>query len=94
MAGRISEALSSLGDLYERGAEPEAVVQDLLEISHWLTRLKVTAVKVDEASANGWDGERGLAMSGELSMAALSSAWQMLLKGLDTQTSSYVLHFK
>jgi len=83
MRGSISDALRSLGDLYERGAEPEAVVQDLLEISHWLTRLKVAGGKEGDPSANGWDAERGRAMSGELSMAVLSSAWQMLLKGLD-----------
>ncbi|MGI9449156.1 MAG: hypothetical protein ACR2QH_00620, partial [Geminicoccaceae bacterium] len=75
--------LATLSDLYERGAEPEAVVQDLLEISHWLTRLKVAAGKGDDPSDNGWDAERGRAMAGELSMAVLSSAWQMLLKGLD-----------
>ena len=83
MRGQIADALTSLSDLYERGAEPEAVVQDLLEISHWLTRLKVTASKDADPSANEWDAGRGRAMAGELSMAVLSSAWQMLLKGLD-----------
>ncbi len=83
MRGRVSDALGTLGDLYERGAEPEAVVQDLLEISHWLTRLKVAGGKEGEPGANAWDAERGKAMSGELSLAVLSRAWQMLLKGLD-----------
>ena len=83
MRGNVAGALSSLGDLYERGAEPEAVVQDLLEISHWLTRLKVAVGEGDDPSDNGWDAERGRAMASELSMAVLSSAWQMLLKGLD-----------
>ena len=51
MRGQVAEALGSLGDLYERGAEPEAVVQDLLEISHWLTRLKVATDKVGGSDA-------------------------------------------
>jgi DNA polymerase-3 subunit gamma/tau len=83
MRGRIAEALGSFGDLHERGSEPDAVVQDLLEISHWLTRLKVASDNVEEPGGAGWDAERGRAMAGELSIATLSRAWQMLLKGLD-----------
>ena len=82
MRGQIKEALAALGDLYERGSEPEAVVQDLLEISHWLTRLKVAGDQ-DEAITAAWDAARGKAMASSLSHGALSRAWQMLLKGLD-----------
>ena len=39
--GAIREALDDLSELYALGTEPEAVLQDLLEISHWLTRIKV-----------------------------------------------------
>ncbi len=83
LRGQVPEALHSLGDLHERGAEPEAVVQDLLEISHWLTRLKVAGGKESDLGAQPWDAERGRVMAGELSIAVLSRAWQMLLKGLD-----------
>lgn len=82
MRGEIKEALAGLSDLYERGSEPEAVVQDLLEISHWLTRLKV-AGDDDEVSAGAWDAAAGKAMATALSHGTLSRAWQMLLKGLD-----------
>ena len=82
MRGQINEALAELGDLFDRGSEPETVVQDLLEISHWLTRLKVAGDQ-GEVGANAWDAVRGKAMASELSLGALSRAWQMLLKGLD-----------
>ncbi|MDH3664734.1 MAG: DNA polymerase III subunit gamma/tau, partial [Alphaproteobacteria bacterium] len=82
MRGQINQALAGLGDLFDRGSEPESVVQDLLEISHWLTRLKV-AGDDDEVRANAWDAERGKAMASALSHGTLSRAWQMLLKGLD-----------
>ncbi|MEM8950100.1 MAG: DNA polymerase III subunit gamma/tau [Pseudomonadota bacterium] len=82
MRGQIKEALGSLSDLYDRGSEPEAVVQDLLEISHWLTRLKVAGDQ-DDVGASAWDADRGRAMASGLSLGALSRAWQMLLKGLD-----------
>ena len=82
MRGQIKEALTDLGDLYERGSEPEAVIQDLLEITHWLTRLKV-AGDADEVGASAWDADSGKAMASSLSHGTLSRAWQMLLKGLD-----------
>ena len=82
MRGQLKEALAGLGDLYERGSEPEVVVQDLLEITHWLTRQKV-AGDDGETSTSAWDAERGKAMATSLSHGTLSRAWQMLLKGLD-----------
>ncbi len=83
MRGELKAALAGLGDLFDRGSEPEAVVQDLLEISHWLTRLKVADGEVDETRAAAWDAGRGKAMASALSYGTLSRAWQMLLKGLD-----------
>ncbi len=82
MRGRLKEALAGLADLYERGSEPEAVVQDLLEITHWLTRQKV-AGDDEEVGASAWDAARGKEMAKALSHGTLSRAWQMLLKGLD-----------
>ncbi len=83
MRGDVAQSLASFADLYECGSEPEAVVSDLLEISHWLTRLKVATDAAEEPGATAWDGTRGRAMAAELSLAELSRAWQMLLKGLD-----------
>ena len=83
MRGDVAKALASFADLYECGSEPEAVVLDLLEISHWLTRLKVAAGAAEEPGATAWDETRGRALATGLSLAELSRAWQMLLKGLD-----------
>ncbi len=41
MGGKIAEALGELKELYDRGADPLAVMQDLLETTHFLTRVKV-----------------------------------------------------
>jgi DNA polymerase-3 subunit gamma/tau len=82
-AGEVQEALANLEDLYARGSEPEAVVQDLLEISHWLTRLKIAAEAVEESDAGPWDAARGKVLAGRMTIADLSRFWQMLLKGLD-----------
>ena len=65
---------------YRTGADPVIVLQDLLDLVHWLTRLKVTP----EIAAGAPDLERtrGREMTEGLSMAHLTRAWQMLLKGL------------
>jgi DNA polymerase III subunit gamma/tau len=81
--GAAAEALDRFGTLYELGADPAAVAQDLLEISHWLSRLKV---KPDAASSLGLAAqaaERARSMAAELSLPVLARAWQMLLKGID-----------
>jgi DNA polymerase-3 subunit gamma/tau len=80
--GAAAEVLQCFAELHALGADPVAVLQDLLEISHWLSRRKLG---VDAA------GTRFLAVAPEtiqtlaerLSMAALSRAWQILLRGID-----------
>src|SRR6185436_15694341 len=41
MSGNVKAALDLLADQYAAGASPVVVIQDLLELVHWLTRLKV-----------------------------------------------------
>ena len=80
MRGDAPAVVAGLGEMHDAGADPVVVLQDLLELTHLLTRLKVAP----EAGAGNADSERaqGLAMAGKLSMASLTRAWQMLLKGL------------
>ena len=41
LAGDIAKALDQLNRQYALGADPAVVTQDLLELTHWLTRLKL-----------------------------------------------------
>jgi DNA polymerase-3 subunit gamma/tau len=83
MRGELEPALDRLSELYDLGAEPEAVVQDLLEITHWLTRIKVAPEAVHAFGVAEADAVRGQAMAAQLSTSVLARTWQMLLKGLD-----------
>jgi DNA polymerase-3 subunit gamma/tau len=83
MRGDAKGALDRFGQLYALGAEPVAVAQDLLELAHWLSRLKVAA---DAASGLGVAAsavERASQMARDLSLPVLARAWQMLLRGVD-----------
>jgi len=82
MAGKIAEALALAGELYRSGADPVVIVQDLLDLSHWLTRLKIVPDAAEGLAVSDAERERGMAMAEKLAMPALARAWQMLLKGL------------
>src|SRR3982751_5399401 len=81
MRGDAAGVVAALGEMHDAGADPVVILQDLLELTHWVTRLKVAP----EAGANSADSERtqGLAMAQKLSMASLTRAWALLMKGLE-----------
>ena len=83
MKGDIAVALGLMADQYRSGAEPAAILEDMLELSHWLTRVKVVPEAAEGGGVPEAERVRGGAMAGMISMASLARAWQMLLKGLD-----------
>ncbi len=82
MKGDIKAAITTLRAQYDRGADPSVVINDLLEVSHWLTRLKVTPDTGVDTLVSEAEKSQGGAMAEKLGMPHLTRAWQMLLKGL------------
>ena len=82
MKGDADTALRYLGQQYAAGADPAVVLEDMLELTHWLTRIKVVPGAADAFGVPEAERVRGGEMAGKLSMAAVARAWQMLLKGL------------
>ncbi len=80
--GRLPEALDNLGQQYALGADPAVVIQDLLELSHWLTRLKVVGDAADDVTLPEEQRRSGKELAAKLGMPVLARCWQMLLKGL------------
>ncbi|MCF8467366.1 MAG: DNA polymerase III subunit gamma/tau [Sneathiella sp.] len=83
MEGDIQVALALLRAQYDSGADPVVIIQDLLELTHWLTSLKVTPEAANNIAMAGGEVTRGQEMAAKLSMPVLARTWQMLLKGLD-----------
>ncbi len=83
MAGRAGAALDGIGGLYDSGADPTVVLQDMLDLTHWLTRAKLTPEIAERASTPELERTRGMALASRLSMPILTRTWQMLLKGID-----------
>ncbi len=82
MKGEIGDALKTLRSQYDSGADPVVVINDLLEVSHWLTRLKVTPDTGVDTLVSEAEKELGGKMAASLGMPHLTRAWQMLMKGL------------
>ena len=82
MAGKVADALTDLNALYDHGADPLAVMQDLLETVHFLTRVKVAPAAQGFFDGGSGEAKRAADIAGKLSVASLTRAWQILLKGL------------
>jgi len=88
MKGEAALALGLLGELYRSGADPALLLQDLLELTHWLTRIKLVPETAEDPAASEIERRRGREMAGKLSLPILARCWQMLLKGLgETQNA-------
>ena len=83
MGGNIEAALSSFEKQYAAGASPVVVLQDLLELTHWLTRVKISPELAEDGSMAMEERNRCIEMAQKLPMSVLTRTWQMLLKGVD-----------
>ena len=83
MAGDIVAALGNLRDQYNLGADPVVILQDMLELTHWITRLKVVPDAGEDAVTSEAERREGGELAQRLSIPVLTRAWQMLIKGLE-----------
>jgi DNA polymerase-3 subunit gamma/tau len=83
LKGDAAGALDRMDALYQGGADPQMVLQDLLEASHFLTRLKLAPAAGAGDPLEEGERERARPLAAALAMPVLARAWQMLLKGLE-----------
>ena len=81
LKGEIGPALRLLKEQYQAGADPLVLVQDLLIITHWLTRLKIDPESADMANPPEVDVTLGKEIVTKIKVPDLTCVWQMLLKG-------------
>ena len=82
MAGRIADGLTVLSELYDGGADPVVVIQDLMELTHAITRMKAAPQAAGANDLGEAERERGRALAETLAVPSLTRTWQMLAKGL------------
>ena len=83
LKGECEPALTIMDDMARGGADALVVVQDLLELTHLLTRYRAVPALVEKDNAVSPDLKaRLVTLSSALSMPSLGRAWQLLLKGV------------
>ena len=82
MKGQVKESLAVLEDQYAQGVDALSVAQELLEMTHWLTRVRIAPELLNDISLSEVEKIKGKELSEGLSMAVLTRNWQMLLKGV------------
>jgi DNA polymerase-3 subunit gamma/tau len=88
MAGRIADGLTVLSELYDGGADPVVVIQDLMELTHAITRMKAAPQAAGANDLGEAERDRGKALAETLAVPSLTRTWQMLAKGLgEVQTA-------
>lgn len=83
MSGKINDALALLESQYKNGADPLVIIQDMLSLTHWLTRVKIMPELAEDTTVPEAERVRGKQMAQTLSMGLLTGLWQLLLKGLN-----------
>jgi DNA polymerase III subunit gamma/tau len=79
--GRAADALAITDRAHILGADLGALLGDMLELTHTLSRLKSVPDLRNSQELPEAERTRGAAMADKLSIPTLGRAWQMLLKG-------------
>ncbi len=83
LTGDMPEALEIMNELYRAGADPTVLIQDLLDLTHLLTKLRAVPEAKDMKDALAADSvKRAADLAQNLTMPTLGKTWQLLLKGL------------
>lgn len=82
LIGDMPLLLSKLQDAYKNGANPTAIIHDLIDITHALTKSLLVASYSDDISLPENEKNFIKQTASKVSVAVLSRIWQMLIKGL------------
>ena len=82
MKGDAAAALTEFRAQYDVGADPAAVLTDLAEFNHLVTRLRFVPSAANDVSLSEDERRRGGEFAKQLSVRVLSRTWQMLIKGI------------
>ncbi|MDY0029521.1 MAG: DNA polymerase III subunit gamma/tau [Pseudobdellovibrionaceae bacterium] len=85
LVGQGDVAMTVMADLYRAGADPQTVLQDLLDITHLMSKFLTIKAPPSTVEPNMADTERNRAadMAAKTGVPALTRVWQILLKGLN-----------
>jgi len=84
LSGKIEPCLETAANLYRVGADPETILNDLLDITHLMSKFQAVKAPPATVEPNMASAERARAsdMATKAGIPALNRVWQILLKGI------------
>ena len=83
IGGDMAALLGKLQEMYKNGANPSAMIGDLINLTHALTKVLLLPGFINDPSLSENDRNFLKETSAKLSIATLSKIWQMLIKGMN-----------
>lgn len=80
--GNMEAVLKDISEEYTNGATPMIVLQDLINITHDLAKVKIIPALLNSTSLSEIEKKTFATLSTSCSLAVLSKIWQMLIKGI------------
>lgn len=81
--GNILTALEKLRYFYQEGSDPLRLIEELLDLTHWLHCLKISSTLADDITLTAEKRQKGLELAESLSIPTLTRTWQILTKGFE-----------
>ncbi len=80
--GNMNTVLELVSKQYTNGATPMIVLQDLINLTHDMAKIKIIPSMIDSANYNEAEKQILISLSSDCSLPILSKIWQMLIKGI------------
>lgn len=80
--GDMEAVLNDIAEQYKNGATPMIILQDLINITHDVAKIKIVPSQLDSTSLSEIEKQTFASLSNICSLAILSKIWQMLIKGI------------
>ena len=89
--GEASESLDSFRKLYNSGADILMIFEELLNVIHSITQIKISSDIQNDISIPELERVKGIEFATQLSMNSLSIMWQVLFKGFQELQNGFHL---
>ncbi len=81
LEGDVSAVLDNMHRQYVNGAAPQIIIQDLVDITHLVTKVKIVPDFINDPTVSEFDREMCKKLCAT-PISILSKIWQMLIKGI------------
>ena len=89
--GDAPQAIKIYNSIYEAGADVVMIFDEMLNIVHFITQMKIAPELKNEQYIPELERTRGQEISSKISMTSLGMVWQVLFKGYEELQSGYHL---